>query len=272
MSSSTRAGRYDGHVGRRLALNGWRVTVCGDLTVTDGRHTLIDTSLPGPQARLALAMLVVEHRRVLLRDELAEDLWPDGPPDAWEVAVRSLISKLRRRFDQAGLDGAVIASAPGGYRLEHPGPIVVDTESAASRIHAAEALTRRGSTRDAAADALVASMISARPFLAGFDGPWAAARRAELRDIRIRSLHVLADSWIDLGDPAQAVRDSERALALDPYREGLYRVLMRAHVALGDRAGAARAYDRCRRLLADELGVAPSQRTREAAAALDDAL
>ena len=245
------------------------MTACGDLSVTDGRHALFDTHLPGPQARLTLALLAVEHRRVVLRDELAEDLWPAGPPEAWEVAVRSIISKLRRRLDRSGLDGAAIAPASGGYRLAVAAPLTVDTESAAAGVHRAEALMRRGDTRQAAAEALVATMISARPFLAGFDGPWAAARRAELRDIRIRSLSLLADSWIELGDAAQAVRDSERALTLDPYREGLYRVLMRAHLAVGDRAGAVRAYERCRQLLADELGIAPSQRTREAAAALD---
>jgi len=33
---------------------------------------------------------------------------------------------------------------------------------------------------------------------------------------------------------------------------------MRAHAAAGNRAEALRAYDRCRTLLAEELGVSPS--------------
>jgi len=36
---------------------------------------------------------------------------------------------------------------------------------------------------------------------------------------------------------------------------------MRAHAAAGNRSAALRAYERCRQLLADELGVSPSPQT-----------
>ena len=48
---------------------------------------------------------------------------------------------------------------------------------------------------------------------------------------------------------------------LEPYREGGYRRLMQAHAAAGDSAEALRVYERCRRLLADELGAYPSAET-----------
>lgn len=246
-------------------MGGWQVTVCGDLTVTDGMHVLLDPGLPGPQGRLVLAMLAVEHRRLVLRDEIADELWPTGRPEAWDVAVRAIVSKLRRSLDVAGLTGDAVTATRGGYRLAPLGPVLVDVASAASSIHRAEACARQGDLQGATGPALVASTVSARPFLTGFDGPWVTTRRAELRDTRIRALALLAESWIALDDPGQAVRDAEAALALDPYREGLYRVLMRAHSSHGDRAGAAKAYRRCVRVLADELGVAPSAATRAAA-------
>ena len=228
-------------------MGGWQVTVCGDLTVTDGVHVLLDPGLPGPQGRLVLAMLAVEHRRLVLRDEIADELWPTGRPEAWDVAVRAIVSKLRRSLDVAGLTGDAVTATRGGYRLAPLGPVLVDVASAASSIHRAEACARQGDLQGATGPALVASTVSARPFLTGFDGPWVTTRRAEkLRDTRIRALALLAESWIALDDPGQAVRDAEAALALDPYREGLYRVLMRAHSSHGDRAGAAKAYRRLR--------------------------
>src|SRR5213078_970087 len=50
-------------------------------------------------------------------------------------------------------------------------------------------------------------------------------------------------------------------IALAPFRETGYRRLMEAHVAAGDRAEALRVHERCRQLLADELGTYPSPET-----------
>ena len=54
---------------------------------------------------------------------------------------------------------------------------------------------------------------------------------------------------------------AKEAVALEPFRESGYRRLMEIHVAAGNRAEALRVYERCRRLLADELGAFPSPET-----------
>lgn len=48
-----------------------------------------------------------------------------------------------------------------------------------------------------------------------------------------------------------------------PFRESGHRVLMAALAARGNTAEALRVYDRLMRLLSDELGVIPSQQTRD---------
>jgi pentatricopeptide repeat protein len=48
---------------------------------------------------------------------------------------------------------------------------------------------------------------------------------------------------------------------LEPFRETGYRLLMRAHTEAGNPAEALRVYERCRRVLADELGTSPSPQT-----------
>jgi SARP family transcriptional regulator, regulator of embCAB operon len=47
-----------------------------------------------------------------------------------------------------------------------------------------------------------------------------------------------------------------------PFRETGYRVLMHAHTASGTTAKTLRVYERCRTLIAEELGVPPSAETR----------
>jgi hypothetical protein len=47
-----------------------------------------ERALPGPQARVVFAMLAAEHRTLLSRDQLAEEIWNGRPPIEWEVALR----------------------------------------------------------------------------------------------------------------------------------------------------------------------------------------
>ena len=68
-------------------------------------------------------------------------------------------------------------------------------------------------------------------------------------------LRLPSDSWVDI----EAARDAVEA---EPFRETGHQLLMRAHAAAGNTAEALRAYERCRRLVADELGVDPSPATR----------
>jgi DNA-binding SARP family transcriptional activator len=218
--------------------------------------------LHGPQGRLTLAMLALEHRRPVSRDELAEELWPDELPTSYDVSVKVLISKIRTVLREVApdlrLDGTV-----GYYQLHVPRDTTIDVEVAAARVHAAEAAFRADDIDEAAADGLVASMIATRTFLPGFDGPWATTWRARLVDVRLRALDLLSQVWLTKGQPDQAWRDAEAILLIDPYREEAYRTLIRAHLARGDHASAARAYARCADRLTTELGVEPTVQTRE---------
>jgi DNA-binding SARP family transcriptional activator len=63
------------------------------------------------------------------------------------------------------------------------------------------------------------------------------------------------------GDFASAVDVYRRGLEADNLAESLYRGLMRALAARGDRAEAMNAFRRCRELLSIVLGVKPSAET-----------
>lgn len=247
--------------GRRVSSVSNRFYLTAPLHVLGPAGLIGEADLHGPQGRLVLAMLALEHRRPVGRDELADELWPDELPGSWEVSVKVLISKLRgalrRAAPEVHLEGAV-----GFYQLQVPRDTWIDVEVASARIHSAEAAFRRVDTAAAAADGLVASMIASRPFLPGFDGPWASSARANLLDVRLRALGLLSEIWLAKGEPDQAGRDAETILRVDPYREEAHRTLIRAHLARGDRASAALAYARCAERLSIDLGVEPAPETR----------
>ena len=66
-----------------------------------------------------------------------------------------------------------------------------------------------------------------------------------------------------VGEHRQAVTTAEQWVAAAPLDERAHRALIGALDAAGDRAGAVRAYEACRTLLADELGVDPTRETVE---------
>jgi DNA-binding SARP family transcriptional activator len=51
-------------------------------------------------------------------------------------------------------------------------------------------------------------------------------------------------------------------LTIQPFRESGHRLVMRAHAAMGNTAEALLAYEACRRLIAEELGVDPPPQTK----------
>lgn len=238
-----------------------RIYLSSQVRVEHGDVLIGERDLPGRQGRVLLALLVVQRDRPVTRDEVAEELWPDDPPPAWEKAVMALVSKLRAALRRAGLPEDTLSTAFGCYQLRLPPDTWVDVEAAADGVHRAEASIAAGDLMAAYPWAYVAYHVGRRPFLAGEDGPWVRRKRGHLREIHLRALDCAIECAAANGEIAEAIQAAEDALAIEPIRETTYQRLMRAHAAAGNRAEALRTYHRCREVLADELGVPPSPET-----------
>jgi DNA-binding SARP family transcriptional activator len=105
------------------------------------------------------------------------------------------------------------------------------------------------------------------PFDLGFDGgellpgwgdPWLVADRERLWQLHLHLLEVMADQLATEERYCAALEFALAAVSADELRESAYRTLIRIHLAEGNVVEARRAYQRCTRLLAAELGVLPS--------------
>ena len=205
-----------------------------------------------------------ERERPVPREELAEILWSGQTPPQWDTALKALASKLRRLAApwSSGEDGPPrIEGEYGCYRLELPRGSWVDLEAARNALDAAEGSLRAGKPRSGWAPASVAITIARRGFLPGEEGPWIEAMRTKLEGIFLRALDAYTEICLNTAQPELAARMAEEAIAREPYRESSYQRLMLALTAQGNRAEALRVFHRCRELLRDELGVAPSSET-----------
>jgi DNA-binding SARP family transcriptional activator len=203
--------------------------------------------------------LAALHEPVAQAD-LADDLWGTAWPAAWEVALRVLISKIRTNLGRAGAAGALV-SRGGTYELRWPAGAWLDTDTASHAIHRAETSLSAGDRATACGWALAARAIASRSILPNEEGEWLDDLRRRLADVRLRALDCLGEVWLTSGDARLAARDAVEAIGLDPYREVSHRLLIRAHLAAGERGAAIRAYEACREIFQVELGVQPAPET-----------
>jgi SARP family transcriptional regulator, regulator of embCAB operon len=240
-----------------------RIYLAGNVALERGAVLVPERRLPGSQGRLAFALLVAERSNALSTERIADVLWDGEPPPSWGTALRAIISKLRGVLTDTG-SASSIDHVAGCYQLRVPPDAWVDIEAAAAAVHDAEVALRDGDLVATTGAALVANAIARRPFLEGIDREWVHRQRAQLRDIQVRALSCRAESALVRGDHSNAIGDAERIIALEPFREHAYVMLMRAHVEAENNAEALATYERLRATLASELGANPSPATEAA--------
>ena len=236
-----------------------RVRLLGRLGIEHGQRWLDGSALPGRQGRIVLAYLALCHYPVS-RDELADLVWPDVLTAAWERDLSAVVSKVRAALDSVDL-GSLLHGALGCYELQLPAAASVDVDDAVRFVEDAESAWRVGNRDVALPAAATAANLARRPFLPAERGLWIERRRDDLRATLLRALDLLAQGLMVGPYKDDALRYTKEAVALDPYRESSYVQLMRVYMSQGNRAEALRAYEQCRAILADDLGVTPTSQT-----------
>jgi SARP family transcriptional regulator, regulator of embCAB operon len=173
-----------------LEAPGIRVQLCGRVAIDLGGRR-VEHGLPGRQGRLLFVYLAVHRLRAVTRDELAEAVWPGGPPAAWDSALNALLSKLRR------LPDADLVPARGDPRLVLPTTAWVNLEAARGAVHRAESAVTLGDWPRAWGAAQVTMFAARRGFLPGEDVAWA-------EEIRRRSLSCPCVPWRPMRRPRLA--------------------------------------------------------------------
>lgn len=240
---------------------GLRLQICGRLAIEHRGGTLGESRFPGRQGRRLWAYLVLNRRRALPRDELAEAIWGDETPDAWPDDLNVLVSRLRSALRGVAAADVAIRGEPGRYTLDVPAESFVDFERCWRALLRGEAALRQGDVATTLMEALVARSIASRGFLVGEVGDWIEGQRRVLADTEVQAIEIAAEAELRGGKAMAAHRLGRELVGVDPLRESGYRLLMRALAASGNRALAIRIMDECRAVLREQVGVGPSAET-----------
>lgn len=222
-----------------------------------------------------LIYLVTEPPIAHQREALMTLLWPELPLDSAQTNLRQIVYQLRKAVP-------VVDSRDGG----HPVPLLlserhtlqinpeagydVDTTTfaallAQAQLHEHTTMTSCHLCRHRLEQA---AGLYQGSFLADFyledSNPfedWAHSRRASFRGQAMETLATLSEAWLHQGDFAAAAAYANRQLELDNLDERAYRQLMEALARSGRRNEALAVFAEARRVLREEMGMAPSIQT-----------
>jgi predicted ATPase/DNA-binding SARP family transcriptional activator len=215
--------------------------------------------LGGRRGRLAVVALAVAAQPVP-SERLAAMVWSDELPTTWSAALRGVISAIRSAVAGIGLGGqGFIQTTPSGYGLA--AGVLVDTWTNADSIREAEILLAQERYASALREVGPVALREGVALLPGKDLAWLDPYRRTLDESRLRALEISVEAAGQIGDHFRAIAAARQMVAAASLEERAHRALIRALDRAGDRAAAVSAYERCRSLLADRLGVDPSKET-----------
>lgn len=209
-----------------------------------------------------LRYLVAQTRHQETIDRLMVTLWPEESCETAQHKLRIAISALRCSLNKDFVDepgGGYILCRDRVYQLNPAVVLHSDVDDFLACYQAG--LEAHGGT--AAALFERACHLYVGVFLVeDLYTEWSFMQREELSKIYVVMCNKLAEFNLESGDYEAAVKWASTILKVDRCDEEAHRQLIRAYAVQGRRSEALRQYQRCQRVLDEELGVQPMVETQ----------
>ena len=211
----------------------------------------------------SLFQFLLAHRgRYLDREEILTELWPDIDTETAENRFKVTLNALNQVLEPDRPPRAptrFIQRRGNAYGINLEAPLYCDAI-------AMEDLLKRALDCDNASIALDLHQKALSIYQGDFLPDclymdWSRSERDRLRMVYKEALTRTAEMQIQQGDYFNALRYTQRALAVDNCMESAYRLLMRIYNHLGNRVEAMRTYEHCVKCLREELDVEPMAET-----------
>jgi DNA-binding SARP family transcriptional activator len=203
-----------------------------------------------------LGFLAVDARPAT-RAWVAGTLWPESTEARAAACLRSGLSRLDDRVRPALTVTAVHVGLAAGVHVD-----LHDARALADRLIDPYALSPAEDVGSLAVRALSADLLP------GWGDDWAVATAAEWRQLRLHALEVVVARLTDAHRWAEADAAAQAAVRSDPLRETARAALIRVQIAEGRHSAAVEEFERYRRLIETEHGIAPTTRISQLVAGL----
>jgi DNA-binding SARP family transcriptional activator len=234
-------------------LTGLEIRVLGPVEIAVGGRPV---DVGGVKARALVARLLIDRGVVVSVDRLVDSLWADHDGGGAEIALRSTISRLRKRLREAGAADPIVTRAPG-YLLELPAE-ATDMFRFEQLVADGRGQLSRRRPREATRVLWEAQALWRGPAYSEVcDEPFARAEARRLEELLLSAVELRIDAGMTMGRHHALISELETLTSAHPMRERLWSQRMLALYRSGRQAEALRVFQDLRTLLVDELGIEP---------------
>ncbi len=243
-----------------------RLQTLGPFRIWQGNEELPSKAWRRKKSRQLLQLLITYRGTLLHRDQIAEMLWPELDPDGavrdFKIAFSAMCSVLepdRKR----NAPSAFVVRDGSRYGLREEADLWLDAIEFEQLIEQGDQHYQKKKEQavgfyETAVSLYEGDYLQAYPY-----ETWSHEERERLRARYLQTADRLAQWFAKQEAWETVVNLCQNILQQDDCWENAYRLLIQAHVQLGNRVQALRTYQRCEAALQTGLGVLPAQATIE---------
>jgi DNA-binding SARP family transcriptional activator len=209
--------------------------------------------LPTQKARDLLAYLITFRHRPHPRSVLVGILWPQLPEAKARRRLSDILWRIRR------VVGESVAADDERIWLIVDRALWLDVDDFVA--HTEIVQTQEPITSEEIHQLRQAVDLYRGDFLDGFYQDWVLLERERLRGRYLRTLERLLSYHKQTTNYRAALRVARRLAAVEPLHEAAHREVMRLYHLLGRDAEAIAQYERCQRILREEMDLDPAPET-----------
>ncbi|MDD0858233.1 BTAD domain-containing putative transcriptional regulator [Arthrobacter alpinus] len=236
------------------------IQILGDLRVDRGDAILGVQHLGGPKPRQVLEILLLQLGQPASKEKLIDLLWSGHPPAEAGPTLESKVSVLRRHLQPGAAKTGPLQTVNGGYVIEKS-LVALDLEQFDTLLQ----LAHQSMPAQALPLLRQALALASGPLLDNELLPaWADEERARHATHVTEARILAAESATALLELDEALSWATVVLQGDQLNERAWTAFILALELAGRHSEGLQAYERCRRILHQELGCAPGQCLRDA--------
>jgi DNA-binding SARP family transcriptional activator/Tfp pilus assembly protein PilF len=220
----------------------WRLEVLGEALLSQDDKKL------RPERKTVAVLTYLALEGSTHRSKLAGLLWPDSEEATARNNLAQVLRRLKKATEQELVVGSDLLSLNG-----------LETDAAKLKV-----LSFEGGYSELLE--LTGELLAPHDYDDCPDfADWLFAERERMTGLRREALSGQATRLEKEGNYSEAIHYAQALLGLDTLSEEAHRQVMRLHYLQGDRAAALKAFERCKEILAGELGVEPTRETEQLA-------